>query len=119
MMRIEFILVLATRGEVHRRGYWHETIADGIREVKEETGIEVSARELIPLGVMNYEVVNETFIDREIAHTFVYPFHRSMHDFSVQIEEVSGMFKARFYDFFKLWFGRKVQIDIHGFVYFL
>ncbi|MNJ42815.1 hypothetical protein D3C77_377920 [compost metagenome] len=59
MMRIEFILVLATRVEVHRRGYWHKTIADGIREVKEETGIEVSARELIPLGVMSYEVVNE------------------------------------------------------------
>ncbi|WP_019636539.1 NUDIX hydrolase [Paenibacillus fonticola] len=93
----------------------HETVGDGIREIKEETGIEVSMSELISLGIMNYVVTNQAWIDKEIAYVFLYRCELSFDDFSVQQDEVSGIFRARFNDFVKLWLGQQNQIDIHGF----
>lgn len=94
----------------------NETVEDGIREVKEEIGIDVTMSELIPLGVMNYVVSNNKIIDKEFAHVYVHDYKGTLEEFSVQKEEVSGMFIARFDDFFELWTGRKSEIDLHGFV---
>ncbi|MFC0271472.1 hypothetical protein ACFFIX_08395 [Metabacillus herbersteinensis] len=41
----------------------HETIYDGVREVKEELGINVTYAELVPIGVIKYCVTKENFID--------------------------------------------------------
>lgn len=94
----------------------NETVEDGIREVKEETGIDVSISELIPLGVMEYVVTNSKIIDKEFVHVYLHDYNGSLDEFSVQCEEVSGIFIARFYDFFELWTERKSHIDVHGFV---
>ena len=150
---------VATRGAVHKHGYWHETfhcwfisrdenseyiyfqlrsehkrdypnllditaaghllsnenVEDGIREVKEETGIEVSIHELIPLGVTEYVVTTSKIIDKEFAHVYLHNYDGSLDDFMVQKEEVSGMFIAQFKDFFDLWMHKSNQIDISGF----
>lgn len=150
---------VATRVDVHKYGYWHETfhcwfinrdvnndyiyfqlrsehkrdypnllditaaghllsnetVEDGIREVKEETGIEVSFHDLIPLGVMDYVVANSKIIDKELAHVYLHEYNGSIDDFLLQEEEVSGIFIAQFYDFFDLWMNKTNQIDIHGF----
>ncbi|URN93822.1 MAG: NUDIX domain-containing protein [Candidatus Pristimantibacillus lignocellulolyticus] len=150
---------VATRVDVHKYGYWHETfhcwfinrdvnndyiyfqlrsehkrdypnllditaaghllsnetVEDGIREVKEETGIDVSFHDLIPLGVMDYVVANSKIIDKELAHVYLHEYNGSIDDFLLQEEEVSGIFIAQFYDFFDLWMNKTNQIDIHGF----
>ncbi|WP_453989811.1 NUDIX hydrolase [Bacillus nitroreducens] len=49
----------------------NERVEDGIREIEEEIGIDLSFQDLIPLGVVDYTVIRENFIDKEIAHVFL------------------------------------------------
>ncbi|MDC3411930.1 NUDIX domain-containing protein [Aquibacillus sp. 3ASR75-11] len=95
----------------------NETVSDGVREVTEETGIRVSFSDLIPLGVINYCVTNEDigFIDKEIAHVFLYEANHSFDDFRLSLEEVSGIVKVDFNDFSSLWLGKTNEIKIEGF----
>ncbi|WP_313800874.1 NUDIX domain-containing protein [Cytobacillus sp.] len=93
----------------------HESIEDGIREIKEEIGIEVSFNELIPAGVFKYSVVKGKFIDNELAHIFLYETNHTLLDFTLQMEEVSGIVKVRFSEFYELWVGKKEEVNILGF----
>lgn len=92
-----------------------ETVRDGVREIKEEIGIDLAFEDLVQLGVINYCVVKDNFIDKEFAHVFLYMSDNSLDDFTLQVEEVSGMVKGKFEDFAKLWFGEKAEIEISGF----
>jgi isopentenyldiphosphate isomerase len=93
----------------------HETFEEGIREVREETGIEVSFADLVPVGIIPYEVTTENFIDRERARLFLYEFTGSMEDFSLEEEEVSGIYRAEFDRFEKLIDGEIEYIHLEGF----
>ena len=149
----------ATREDVHKLGYWHETfhcwfvskemetdyiylqlrsnskkdypdlfditaaghllanetVQDGIREIKEEMGIDISFKELIPLGIIDYCVIREDFIDMEIANVFLYKSNKSFDYFTLQEEEVAGIVKTEFNHFAELWFGERNTIRIRGF----
>jgi isopentenyldiphosphate isomerase len=93
----------------------HEIVNDGIREVKEEVGIDVSFKELVPLGVFKYCVTRENFIDKELANVFVYKSNKTMDEFKLQKEEVSGMVKAELNSFYDFWLGTKDEISVEGF----
>lgn len=93
----------------------HETIYDGVREIKEEIGIDVSFAELVPLGIIEYHVTKENFIDKEIANVFLYESTQCFNDFTLQKEEVSGMVKVELDDFEDLWAGTKEEVNIQGF----
>jgi len=93
----------------------HETVHDGIREIKEEIGIDVAYDELVSLGIMKYCVIRQNFIDKEIAHVFLYQKNTAFEDFTLQLEEVSGMVRAEFHDFYELWAGQKEEISVKGF----
>jgi isopentenyldiphosphate isomerase len=87
----------------------NETIADGIREVKEELGIAISFDDLISLGVIKDQIVQDDFIDRELSHVFLYRSEDNLYDrFKLQ-EEVSGIVKAEFASFYELWLGEKIE----------
>lgn len=90
-----------------------ETVLDGIREIKEEIGIDVSINELESLGVIIYCVVKENFIDK--AYVFLYRYNNTFEEFTLQKEEVSGMLKTEFDDFYELWIGDLEQISVKGF----
>ena len=94
----------------------HETIDDGVREVKEEIGIDVSTKDLVSLGVIDYYVTKADFIDQELANVFLYEYDKStFDDFTLQAEEVSGIFKVEFTSFEKLWLGMLAEVTIEGF----
>ncbi|GAF11497.1 Nudix hydrolase YfcD [Bacillus sp. JCM 19046] len=149
----------ASREEVHRLGYWHETFhcwlvekspkktylylqlrsdskkdypsllditaaghiladetpADGVREVKEEIGIDVTLNELISLGLIAYDVTHGALIDRELAHTYLYINEFSFDSFTLQEEEVAGMVKVEWEDFVQLWKNEQLDIPASGF----
>ena len=93
----------------------NETVQDGVREIKEEVGIDISFQELIPLGIIDYCVIKEDFIDKEIANVFLYKSQKSFDDFTLQEEEVAGIVKVEFNHFVELWFAERETIKIRGF----
>ncbi|MET0785392.1 MAG: NUDIX domain-containing protein [Paenisporosarcina sp.] len=92
-----------------------ETIEEGVREIKEELGLIVSFQELIPLGVIEYSVTKHDFIDNEIAHLFLFKTHKNLKEFSLQKDEVAGMYKAEFNQFAEIWLGNQETMKIEGF----
>lgn len=92
-----------------------ETVEDGVREIKEEIGITVAFEDLTQLGVIDYCVVQENFIDKEIAHVFLYKSKNTFDDFTLQAEEVSGIVQAQFTHFAELWFGERDEMKVSGF----
>lgn len=151
---------VATRKDIHRFGYWHETfncwfiskenetdylylqlrsnikkdypnlldttvaghllanetVQDGIREITEEIGIDISFQELIPLGIIAHCIVSEDLIDKEIANIFLYKSEKSFDNFTLQEEEVSGIVKTKFKHFAELWLDERETIKIKGFL---
>lgn len=93
----------------------NETVQDGVREIKEEVGIDITFQELVPLGIIDDRVIREDFIDKEIANVFLYNSKKSLDDFILQEEEVSGIVKTEFNQFAELWFGERETIKIKGF----
>ncbi|CAK7082730.1 NUDIX domain-containing protein [Tissierella carlieri] len=151
---------VATRKDIHRFGYWHETfncwfiskenetdylylqlrsnikkdypnlldttvaghllanetVQDGVREITEEIGIDISFQELIPLGIIAHCIVSEDLIDKEIANIFLYKSEKSFDNFTLQEEEVSGIVKTKFKHFAELWLDERETIKIKGFL---
>lgn len=91
-----------------------ERIEDGIREVREEIGINVSFDELISLGTVKDRIVNKGMIDKELAHVFLYKSNVLMEDFQLQKEEVSGIVKMALETFSDLWFDEIDKVEING-----
>lgn len=150
---------VATRDEVHKHGYWHETfhcwlisfeenkhtiyfqlrspkkkdypnlfditaaghilsdetIEEGIREVKEEIGIDVKISELISLGIVKNSILLDNFIDNELSHVFLYKIDPMKIQFTLQEEEVSGIVKAEFKSFYEFSMGMLKSIEVEGF----
>ncbi|MBS4203453.1 NUDIX hydrolase [Lederbergia citrea] len=92
----------------------NETVQDGVREIIEEVGIDISFQELIPLEIIDYCVIKEDFIDKEIANVFLYKCEKSFEDFTLQEEEVAGIVRAEFNHFAELWLGERETIKIRG-----
>ncbi|KON89871.1 NUDIX hydrolase [Sporosarcina globispora] len=93
----------------------HESVMDGMREVEEELGIQVDFADLVPLGVIDYIAEKENFIDKELAHVFLYQSNHPLEEFSPQPEEVTGIYRIALEDFYELWFGGKEFIEAKGF----
>ena len=68
-----------------------ETVADGIREVEEELGIEVDFSKLQSKGVVQDIIELPNFIDREFTNVFLYELTLAASDFSLQREEVESV----------------------------
>jgi isopentenyldiphosphate isomerase len=68
-----------------------ESVADGIREVEEELGIEVDLTKLHSKGVMRDIINLATFIDCEFSNVFLYDSTFAASDFSLQQEEVESV----------------------------
>lgn len=94
----------------------HETIGDGIREVKEELGIDLSLNQLVSLGVIKDRIVQEDFIDKELGNVFLYQGEGVIDECTLQKEEVSGIVKTEFYSFYDFCLGEKFEINVEGFV---
>ncbi|WP_409295499.1 NUDIX hydrolase [Peribacillus sp. SCS-26] len=95
----------------------HETIEDGVREVREELGIKTELADLVPMGFIKYEVIKEErgFIDREIAYQYLYEGDFPYACFKLQREEVSGMVKAEWNSFYEFCTGMQDSFYAEGF----
>ena len=92
-----------------------ETVEDGVREVKEELGLEVEFDKLIHLGMVKDQMEMPGFIDNERCHCFLYsmPINND-HRFELQLEEVSGMGEIDFEALADLFAGKEEEVEIDG-----
>ncbi|TCI76195.1 NUDIX domain-containing protein [Exiguobacterium sp. SH0S1] len=86
-----------------------ETVRDGVREIQEELGIELSLEQLHPLGVFEDVIETGAFLDREFAHTYVYPYAGEA--FKLDVDEVADVGKVGFEAFVALLDGSREQIE--------
>lgn len=92
-----------------------ESVQDGVREIEEEIGIKVNMTALIPVGRIKNELIFNQFIDREFCHVYLYVTSLENEQFTLQEEEVSGMFQARLEDLKALYKEKTSEIKVNGF----
>ncbi|ASS74021.1 hypothetical protein CIG75_02845 [Tumebacillus algifaecis] len=80
-----------------------ETVEDGLREVKEELGIEIDPAMLSSLGmVKEVAVIAEDLIDREFCFVYLYEASLPFAAYRLQEEEVIGLYRIDLYEFVEL-----------------
>lgn len=94
-----------------------EIVADGVRELVEELGINVSYPQLQFLGVIPYAIDNEKIKDYEFANVFLYEHKGGLERFKIQREELDGMYRAKFDDFVRLAQKEVATIEVQGYKY--
>jgi isopentenyldiphosphate isomerase len=93
----------------------NEEAMDGLREVKEELGIEIKIEELYSLGIIKDTLKSPELIDNEMCHVYVYNKQVPYDRYKLQREEVSGIIKMSLDSFIKLWFGEVWELEAEGF----
>jgi isopentenyldiphosphate isomerase len=82
-------------------GHYHagESIEDGVREIDEELGLEVSYRDLFPLGIrQTAATISPNYIEREFQHLHLLPSDLLLEDFQLGNAETSGLVELRISD---------------------
>lgn len=81
-----------------------EIVSEGVREVREELGLTIPFKKLIPLGIIKDKIIQENMIDKELGHVFLYITSDKLEEkYHFQTDEVSGMMKVECNTFCKLW----------------
>ena len=86
-----------------------ETVEDGVREIKEELGIDVSLDELTFLQAIPNSITLPNLIDNEISLVYLYEVKKPIR-FSFLDEEVEAVMRVKLSDFEKLVFGEVNQV---------
>lgn len=88
-----------------------ETVEDGIREIKEESGIEINFEDLIYLGERQVSVmVKEDYIVKEFQKIFIIPFNGSITDLKSQDDEVNSFIEFKIDNCLELFLKNKSSI---------
>lgn len=94
-----------------------ESIEDGVRELEEEVGINVMFSQLTSLGVIPYSIDNEKIKDYEFANVFVYELTGGIEQFTLQREELDGIYSANLKQFILLATHKIKKIEVSGYQY--
>ncbi|MCZ8521774.1 MULTISPECIES: NUDIX hydrolase [Paenibacillus] len=71
-----------------------ERVEDGVRELQEELGVDVSFDALISCGIFAEEdELPGGRMDREFCHVFLLPLSRELSSYRLQEEEVTGLYR--------------------------
>lgn len=89
----------------------HEIVSDGVREIAEELGIKVDFSSLQEVGVVRDVIELPNFHDYEFAHVFLYQSTFKWEDFTLQTEEVAGIYKVSLQSFMELCMGSVCDVS--------
>lgn len=69
-----------------------EKISDGIREIKEEVGLDIAFKDLIPLGIRQTSAdISPEYKNNEFQHLFIIPSRYILNDYELNSSEVRGL----------------------------
>ncbi|GLF91607.1 putative Nudix hydrolase [Bacillus safensis] len=89
--------------------------SDGLREVEEELGLSIPFMNLTYTGIIQDEIHLPSFIDREFCHVYLFMNQEEHMEVHLQIEEVAGLYRAKWLDAQQLLTGTCERIQIEGF----
>ena len=89
----------------------NETVADGVREIQEELGVEVPFHHLQSLGIIPEEFLLPGIINREFHHVYLYQYQQPIEYMRMQEAEVSGMSQVEIDEFDRLIRGETQTIE--------
>ena len=88
-----------------------EKIEDGVREIKEETGIKIDFKKLIYLGERQVSTtVKEDYIVREFQKMFIIPYTGPITDLKCQDNEINGFIEFKIDNCIDLFLKKKTSI---------
>lgn len=95
-----------------------ESFEDGIRELREETGLLASVSDLVSLGIrQNTFSAENKYFAYEYQHIFLYNTKCNLSDFAIDEKEVNGFVEVDIDELIELLLGsRKDIISKHGFM---
>lgn len=64
---------------------------DGVRELKEELGIDVPIGDLTSLGIFPNVIITDKIVDKEFSHVYLYEFKGQIADLVLQGDEVESI----------------------------
>lgn len=94
-----------------------ESVRDGIREVEEELGIQVSFEQLIPIGMRLAVGRGEGFCDREFGDVFLLVEDRPLQAYAFQTEEVAALIRINISEGLALFSGQRAALTVQALVY--
>lgn len=86
-----------------------ETVRDGVREIYEEIGLNLTLDQLTSLGVFEDVIETATFLDREFAHTYLYTY--AGETFTLDETEVADVVTVNLAAFQALLAGTQVETE--------
>jgi len=89
---------------------------EGLREIKEELGLDVSVLDLTFLGIHKNASNKAGFPVRQFLYTYILECSERLEDYKLQLEEVDGLFEMSFPDGFKLFSGEVESVSVRGVV---
>lgn len=94
-----------------------EQVADGVREIMEELGLQVRFEQLVPLGIKFDLGLFNDIINHEFCETFLLREDKPISDYELDLEEVEGLVEINISDGLKLFSGEASQVEARGVEY--
>jgi len=91
-----------------------ESVEDGVRELKEELGLDVPFDHLLPIGVFPVELTYRELIDREFYHTFLHVCDLPLEQYRLQPDEVVGLVRIDVGEAYRLFAGLTDSVAATG-----
>ncbi|MGG5737686.1 MULTISPECIES: NUDIX hydrolase [Bacillus cereus group] len=93
-----------------------ERIQDGIRELKEEIGIDVDFEELIEIGIrQTSKTISADYISNEFQHLFLYDSNRQLTQYKPDNKEVKELVEVPIYQGIDLLLGKIEYLEVKTF----
>lgn len=93
-----------------------ETPQDGVRELREELGIEPEPGKLVYAGIIADSILQPGLIDNEFCHVFFHRYHGAISEFRLQEDEVDSIVRVEAEAFRKLCLGEADVIPAEEFI---
>lgn len=95
-----------------------ETPQDAVRELEEELGVQVTFDQLVEYGIIREESAGEVggkaYFDAEISHVYGLVTSMELMDFTLQDDEVSGLYEADADELIALFEGKVSKLTVSG-----
>lgn len=91
-----------------------EDLQQGVREIKEELGVNIEFDELVPIGVVKQKKIERNLEDYEFAHVYLFRSKEELKSYKLQKEELTAVVKLELKSAIELFNNKINQVKLTG-----